>query len=281
MFDTHLLYAQEVAVEAIRAKAAEMHIQGVGVALVWKMQDPTSCSPTVKFVGQFHRGPKPERGPDDVGANYLAVALAKLAQMQRTWKPSGQAAVKGENDFPGGDLIELDENTLLLAAFSGGTGEEDMEIAQAGLAAMKEFLSKPGVSPVEHISLWINTGHMADATNLFRRLGWKVWPNRSANWDSGLAMFVYPPEGGVYIQFTEETSQMAGDNGSASHFALAGDVNETLATIRAWCDEYNYDLNLEDVGGGKQMITIPFLFQGAIELVPCIHSDLQKLVKVT
>lgn len=132
---------------------------------------------------------------------------------------------------------------------------------------------------LEHVSLWIQTGRMETAIDFFRTLGWELWPGRKVEWETGLAMFVYPPSVSVYIQLTEERSQEPGEDGSASHIALVcSDVEETLQAIRSWAIPYDFNVVYEDVGGGKQMVTVSELFHGALELIPRVHPDLITLV---
>ena len=61
--------------------------------------------------------------------NFYAVACCKIMQMLRTGKDSGEPTnLAGEFDFPGGTTKEN-----FYVAFSGSTGEIDLEIAKAGL----------------------------------------------------------------------------------------------------------------------------------------------------
>ena len=221
----NFLHIQEAAARAIAAKAGELSIQGVATALVWDPSNPTFWTPTVHVVGRLSRGPKPERGPDDIGANYGAVALAKLAQMLRTKCPSGQIALKGENDYPGGDLVEMTEAGLFLfASFSGGTGAQDLEAAQEGLAVLRDRLANQVIPSVEHVSLWI-LHDMELALSFFKHLGWVEEENRHPTWEGGEARFVRHPMGGAYLQLTRDEEAIPGEEGSAFHVAMPHPVN--------------------------------------------------------
>jgi len=263
--------------EAMRREAAAMYIQGVAVALVWTMQTTVEWDPTIRLVGRFYRGPKPENGPEDIGTNYATVAPAKLFQMLRTGKPSGQTPIKGENSYRGGDLVDLGEGNMLFAAFSGGTEDQDLQIARAGLVVMKKLWEQPAASSLEHVCINVR-GNLDWAVELFELFGWESWPNRKVSWESGEAVFVYNPEGGTYIQLTFEADQQQGSPGSAQHIALLGDVEASLGILRFFATKYSMDFAVEDVGGGKMMVTLPALFYGSIELVPNQHPDFASLI---
>ncbi len=74
-------------------------------------------------------------------ANFLAVAYSKAGEMAETLKDSGSGIREpklGEFGWQGG-LIHKVEGGYILAAFSGATGEQDVEIATAGLKQLKSF----------------------------------------------------------------------------------------------------------------------------------------------
>lgn len=135
-------------------------------------------------------------------------------------------------------------------------------------------------SPVmEHISVWVKGGKTAEVVGLFQMLGWNLWPHRYGHWGTGGACFVYSPAGGAYVQLTEEIDQTPGSIGSASHFALAGDVDWMMKTIDGWAKRNGHNVASEVVGEGKLMVFLPAIFEGAIELVPCVHPDFQGLLE--
>ena len=71
--------------------------------------------------------------PDKPNANYTAVASAKIAQMMRTGEPSGRDdGFFGEVPYRGG-LTFKNERFTVFVAYSGGTEDEDAEIAQIGI----------------------------------------------------------------------------------------------------------------------------------------------------
>src|ERR1019366_6746469 len=69
------------------------------------------------------------------GANLLAIAYSKAAEMAETLKDSGNAGrppMTGETGWQGG-LIKRGKTGYLIAAFSGGPSESDLKVSQAGL----------------------------------------------------------------------------------------------------------------------------------------------------
>lgn len=122
---------------------------------------------------------------------------------------------------------------------------------------------------IDHVSIWVGATKVHLACNLFHELGWVLDKNRNPSWDSGMAKFMYHPEGGPYLQLTSELDQTAGSPGSAAHVAFKCDVAETLRRIRDWATSMESDLVVEDLGGGKFMLQLPEIFNClAFELVP-------------
>jgi hypothetical protein len=105
------------AFEKMAAKAAELNAKGV-MAIAEKVQDG-SIKMELKTLGNEF---------NDWG-NIYAVACCKIMQMVRTGSDSGQPTkLVGEFDFVGGTVRDN-----IYVAFSGSTGEIDLEIAKAGL----------------------------------------------------------------------------------------------------------------------------------------------------
>jgi uncharacterized protein GlcG (DUF336 family) len=76
----------------------------------------------------------------DNEANFLAIAYAKAAEMAVTRKNSGNEGRKditGEFGWQGGVIIKVGSG-YLVGAFSGGTGQQDADVAKEGL----DWLSK-------------------------------------------------------------------------------------------------------------------------------------------
>jgi hypothetical protein len=72
------------------------------------------------------------------GANLLAIAYSKAAEMAETLKDSGSAGrppMTGETGWQGG-LIKKGKSGYLIAAFGGGPSESDLKVSQAGLEVL-------------------------------------------------------------------------------------------------------------------------------------------------
>lgn len=123
-----------LALAAMRVKAKELGVQGVAVVMI-SLQGDNYLKPIIDIVGRFERGPDPSKGPNDTGASYLAVALTKLAEMYRTNADSamsGKPTKKGELGLRGGRVVFDEKRNYFFTAFSGGTEDQDVLIAEAG-----------------------------------------------------------------------------------------------------------------------------------------------------
>ena len=129
------------ALAAMRARAGDLHITGVAVVARLEGDPIQSWSSRMVVVGRYKDDPKPDK-PDDRGTNLLAVAYAKAAQMADTRQDSGtQTRPPLTGEFPwNGGVIERGRSGYLIAAFSGGAGEQDVQVAHAGMAALKAAL---------------------------------------------------------------------------------------------------------------------------------------------
>lgn len=130
------------ALDAMAAKAKNIGVQGVSAFLAIPLGDLPLVDGVfeIKFrvTGRMERAPDPERGQNDTGTNYLAVAMSKIAEMVSTLIHSGMAqrpAKFGEFKFKGG-VIYATQTHYLFFAFSGGTPEEDVKVATAGAQAL-------------------------------------------------------------------------------------------------------------------------------------------------
>lgn len=133
--------------DAMEKKAKQLGVTGVAVYMDARVTNGNTMHPHVRVVERLERPAQPEdRGPDDTGTNYFGVVMTKVGEMLSTMKDSGQAdrpPRKGEFGWPGG-LIFVDEGGSRYFAFSGGTGEEDVWIAEMGAAAV-------GLDPEFHV----------------------------------------------------------------------------------------------------------------------------------
>jgi hypothetical protein len=74
-------------------------------------------------------------------ANFLAIAYSKASEMASTFKNSGSGIrdpMKGEFGFRGGVIKKVDAG-YILAAFSGGTPEQDLVAANKGLDGLSKY----------------------------------------------------------------------------------------------------------------------------------------------
>jgi len=74
-------------------------------------------------------------------ANLLAIASTKAAEMADTHLDSGSGVreiYSGELGYKGG-LIKKVSSGYILAVFSGGSGEQDLEVAKVGLDWLNKF----------------------------------------------------------------------------------------------------------------------------------------------
>lgn len=129
-----LRYAEISALEAMKKKAVELRLHGVSVVLTVGEKGEGRWDPLIEVTGRF---------VDEANMiNYLAIALAKVAEMLVTGKPSGTSERplrKGEFGHKGGILSERNGLKIYIA-FSGGTEEQDLIVAQSGMEAISEYL---------------------------------------------------------------------------------------------------------------------------------------------
>ena len=74
-------------------------------------------------------------------ANFLAIAYAKASEMAVTHKDSGNGEredITGEFGWQGGVIIKVDSG-YIVGAFSGGTGQQDADVAKEGLNWLSKY----------------------------------------------------------------------------------------------------------------------------------------------
>jgi hypothetical protein len=126
---------EQTALVAMKAKAAELKVQGVAVASFAPGESVDAWTSKMAVVGRM----TDPAATDGRGNNMLGIAYDKSAEMARTHVNSGTAPCKpmvAEFCWQGG-AIEKVKGGWLIVAFSGATGEQDFQVSQAGLAAMK------------------------------------------------------------------------------------------------------------------------------------------------
>lgn len=139
----YLSRANEDALKAMRAKAEELHLQGVSVVLVVDEGDTRCQNPLIEVVGRFVDEASATSDWSETGANYWAIAMSKIAEMLETDKPSGTSdrpARKGEFGYRGGIFSKRDGLKIFIA-FSGGTEGEDLQVSQSGMIAINKTLN--------------------------------------------------------------------------------------------------------------------------------------------
>ena len=75
------------------------------------------------------------------GYNFIGIAYSKAAEMADTKINSGSKVrppYQGEYGFQGGSIRKTPDG-YVLAVFSGATGEQDFEIAEAGMEALQKI----------------------------------------------------------------------------------------------------------------------------------------------
>jgi hypothetical protein len=124
---------------AMQQRAAELKVTGVAVVAYSEGDSVKSWSSKMVVVGNLKTGPSKN---DPAGANLLAIAYTKAAEMADTLKNSGSAGrppLKGEFGWQGG-VVAKGRTGILIAAFSGGPSADDVKISQTGLAVLSQSL---------------------------------------------------------------------------------------------------------------------------------------------
>jgi hypothetical protein len=128
----------DAALEAMRKRADQLNIVGVAVVAYFEGQPIQSWSSRMTIVGTM----KKDSTETDPGNNLLAIAYSKAAEMADTLKDSGsqvRPVMKGEFGWRGGVIVR-GKNGYLVAAFSGGKPEDDVEVSKDGIAVLQSGL---------------------------------------------------------------------------------------------------------------------------------------------
>lgn len=126
--------AAEAALDVMRQRAGSLGIGGAAVVAWFQGERLQDWSSKMAAAGRWQDEPS----GDNKGANLLAIAYAKAAEMAATLRPSGQAGrplMIGELGWQGGWIVR-GANGYCIAAFSGGKSEDDVLVSQAGAAAL-------------------------------------------------------------------------------------------------------------------------------------------------
>jgi hypothetical protein len=125
------------AIEAMKAKAAALNIQGVAVVNYAPGDTVQAWISKMAVVGRMI-DPKASAN----GNNLLGIAYAKSAEMADTLQDSGTAKrppMTGEFGWQGGVIAQVKSGHIIVS-FSGGKSEDDVEVCKAGLEVMKKGL---------------------------------------------------------------------------------------------------------------------------------------------
>ncbi len=115
-------------------KALAMKVQGVGVACFLDKKSQ------IDWIGEMKVVETPYNLKE--GWNLVAIAWSKAGEVIASSADSGnpeREKIMGELGFVGGAYAEGEEYKLAFA-FSGATSEEDLEIAEYGIAKFIEYI---------------------------------------------------------------------------------------------------------------------------------------------
>lgn len=125
----------DAALQVMTKRAEELRIKGVAVVAYFEGDSAQTWSSKMAVVGSLKNPPSGK----DRGANLLAIAYTKAAEMADTLKDSGTSGrppMTGETGWQGG-LIQKSGKGYWIAAFSGGPSESDVKVSRAGLDSIK------------------------------------------------------------------------------------------------------------------------------------------------
>ena len=127
-----------LALKAMRARAAELHVCGVAVVAYAPGDILASWESRMQVFGSMTQAPS----ATDKGSNLLGIAYAKAAEMAATLRDSGSGVrppLTGEFGWQGG-VVARGKTGLLITAFSGGRSEDDVQVSRAGLFELAKSL---------------------------------------------------------------------------------------------------------------------------------------------
>ncbi|HKI11537.1 MAG TPA: hypothetical protein VKA02_05435 [Candidatus Acidoferrum sp.] len=128
----------DAALVAMKKHATELKIGGVAVVAYFEGDSLQAWSSKMVVVGRMKDAPSTGNN----GSNLLGIAYAKAAEMADTLQNSGSGTrppMIGEFGWQGG-VIARAKTGYVIAAFSGGKSEDDVEVSKAGLEALKGAL---------------------------------------------------------------------------------------------------------------------------------------------
>ena len=124
---------------AMEKRAHELGIQGVAVVAYFDGDGVRSWVSKMIVIGS---GIEDQPGQSQKVSNLLAIAYSKASEMADTLRNSGshvRPPLTGEFGWNGG-AIARGKHGYIVAAFSGGKGDQDFGVSTVGIAEMKKSL---------------------------------------------------------------------------------------------------------------------------------------------
>jgi hypothetical protein len=128
----------DAALAAMKQRALELKMIGVAQVSYAEGDIVRGWRSKMAVVGQMKANPS----GSDKGSNFLAIAYTKAGEMADTKENSGSGKrppLTGEFGWPGGAVARVSSGYLIVS-FSGGKGEDDFKVSQAGLEVLKAGL---------------------------------------------------------------------------------------------------------------------------------------------
>lgn len=128
----------DAALATMQQRAVELKMTGVAQVSYAEGDTVQGWRSKMAVVGRMKAGPS----GSDKGSNFLAIAYTKAGEMADTLENSGggkRTPLAGEFGYPGGAIARI-KSGYLIVSFSGGKGEDDFKVSQAGLAVLKAGL---------------------------------------------------------------------------------------------------------------------------------------------
>jgi hypothetical protein len=125
-----LKHADE-ALSAIEQGAGKLSIKGVAIVIFIPGDTVKSWVSKMKVIGLIKKG----------ASNLLGVACSKVSEMADTYQDSGSGVrppLKGEYGYKGG-VIRKVSSGYIMAVFSGGSPDQDKEIATSGAELLVKY----------------------------------------------------------------------------------------------------------------------------------------------
>ena len=128
----------DAALAAMKQRALELKMVGVAQVSYAEGDTVQGWRSKMAVVGRMKADPS----GSEKGSNFLAIAYTKAGEMADTKEDSGggkRPPLTGEFGWPGGAIARVPSGYLIVS-FSGGKGEDDFKVSQAGLEVLKAGL---------------------------------------------------------------------------------------------------------------------------------------------